>query len=134
MSLPQSDAHEATNFDPLDREAVRRHEFRFQATAGPDEANCATPCAQFPRHGQGGHHVTAGASPRHYESCTHPSCSLTLSSIPRQVIVLSKELPPRLIIGRGNPLVGPISSTTLMFMNAWTTIATVTPSRSEERR
>ena len=45
----------------------------------------------------------------------------------RQVIVLSKELPPRLIIGKGNPLVGPISSTTLMFMNAWTTIATVTP-------
>ena len=48
----------------------------------------------------------------------HPECSLTLSSIPRQISVLINELPPALIIGSGMPLVGPMPSTTLILISA----------------
>ena len=51
----------------------------------------------------------------------HPERSLTLRSIPRQIMVLIRELPPALIIGRGMPLVGPRPKTTLMLISAWIT-------------
>ena len=102
--------------------SVGRHQLRFHAAPRSDEAHRVTPRAQFARHGQSRHHVAARASARHHEGRglkrRHPSCSLTLNSIPRHVSVLSSELPPKLIIGSGKPLVGPMSSTTLILINA----------------
>ena len=48
----------------------------------------------------------------------HSACSLTLNNIPKQTSVLNNELPPALIIGSGIPLVGPMSSTTLILISA----------------
>jgi hypothetical protein len=42
--------------------------------------------------GKGGKHVPAGAAAGH-QKC-HPECSLTLSRIPREIRLLSRELPP----------------------------------------
>jgi hypothetical protein len=46
----------------------------------------------------------------------HPACSLTFIKIPRLAKVLTRELPPELIMGRGIPLVGIMPRTTLMLI------------------
>src|SRR5205085_12590664 len=88
------------------------------------------PRPQFARDGERGKHVAPAAAAGHDKNVCQrqPSFSLTLDSIPREASVLNSELPPKLIMGSGNPLVGAISRTTLMLMNACTTTEIVTPS------
>src|SRR5713226_1836995 len=85
---------------------------------------------QFAPHRQRGKHVASGTAAGHHEVLgqRHPSCSLTLNNIPSDASVLNSELPPKLIMGSGNPLVGAMSSTTLILIKACTTIERVTPS------
>src|SRR5713226_5885742 len=85
---------------------------------------------QFARHRQRGKHVSSVTTAGHHEVLGqhYPSCSLTLNNIPSDASVLNSELPPKLIMGSGNPLVGAMTSTTVILMNACTTIERVTPS------
>src|SRR6185436_14024032 len=124
----QSHPLQSADLDPLDGKSRLRHQRRFQPALGADEADAMTAPRELARHRQRRNHVSPGAAAGHYEACFHPSCSLTLSNIPSDASVLSSELPPKLIIGSGKPLVGTMSSTTLILSKACTTIETVTPS------
>src|SRR6201999_4343502 len=110
------DAHsiQAADFDPVDRKILRRNQFRFDAPLRAYKANRVAARPQFASYGERRHHVSAGSSTRHHERCGsfHPSFSLTLNSIPSEASVLNMELPPKLIMGNGNPFVGAMSNTT----------------------
>ena len=58
----------------------------------PHKKRLVTAPLQFPRHRQRGNDVPSGTPASHEEP--HPDCSLTLSSMPSETIVLSSELPP----------------------------------------
>ena len=98
---------------------------RLKAGARSDEDGLMAARLQLARHREQRHHVPARPSAGHHDRrhpCSsirqYPECSLTLSSMPRQISVLISELPPALIIGSGMPLVGPMPSTTLMLISA----------------
>ena len=57
----------------------------------------------------------------------YPACSDTFISMPSEASVLSNELPPELISGKGIPLVGIMPSTTLILISPCTTTTAVTP-------
>ena len=103
--LPPSDAIEPADLDPLDRKIFRRHQFRFQSAAHADKQYTMATCAQFARHRQRRKDVASAPAAGHDKTVghLHPSCSLTLSSIPSDVSVLNSELPPKLIMGSGKP-------------------------------
>jgi len=64
--------------------------------------------------------VPSGSTAGHHkgQGQLYPSFSLTLNNIPSEASVLKSELPPKLIMRRGKPLVGAIPTTTLMLIKA----------------
>jgi len=135
-----ADTVESANLDELQRKSGRRHQFGFEAGSSADEDALVAPRLQLSRHGEQRKHVPSRPPSGHYNRRhlrsfafirgqeNHSECSLTLNNIPRHISVLINELPPALIIGSGMPLVGPMSSTTLILMNAWITMDEVSPS------
>ena len=98
----------------------------FHATLGSDKLRGMSEPRDLTRHCNRRNDVTACTSSSHNKG--HPACSETFIKIPSETSVTSNELPPKLIMGRGNPLVGKIPSTTLMLKNACTTRSVVIPS------
>ncbi len=119
-SLIKSSALQTTHLNPLDRESGGRDQLRLETALRPDEHRSMTVLLEHTSHRQSRSDMTSRVAARHDEvgRLLHPECSPTLSRMPRQVSVLNRELPPELIIGRGIPFVGAMSSTTLMLMKA----------------
>ena len=124
--LHQPNAIQTSDLNPLDRKPCVRHQASFHTLARADKDRLMPAVAQFVRNRQGRNDVPSGTPARHNEF--HPACSLTLNSIPREISVLSSELPPYEIIGKGMPFDGPISRTTLILKIACRTTETVIPS------
>src|SRR5262245_23883173 len=81
---------------------------------------------QFIGDGDGRENVPARAAIGNQYIHTHTFCE-TFSKTPTPIMLTSREEPPELINGRGIPLVGINPMTTLMLMNAWSTIRIVIP-------
>src|ERR1700744_5101655 len=117
--------HDAEGFDPahvdlLQLESGGGHETILDAALGSHKQHSMSLSTYLTRHGDRRDHVAAGSAAGHYEQA-HPACSATLSRIPSAASVTRSELPPKLIIGSGIPLVGIMPSTTLILKNAWKT-------------
>ena len=99
---------------------------RFHAALRADELGLVPGARDLSRHRNRRNDVPSCAPPAITKG--HPACSDTFIRIPSDTSVTSRELPPKLIIGSGNPFVGKIPSTTLILKKACTTRSVVIPS------
>ena len=128
----EPDAVERQDRQQLERIAGLRHEPRLEAArACPTKTTRVAGVAptQLVGHRDPGKQVAAGAARRDQDRAPRAQspCCDTLSTRPTPKSVNTSDEPPALMNGSGMPLVGSSPSTTLMLMNAWSTMASVRP-------